>query len=54
MFKLKYNFLVFIQIIVSLLNSVLLLKLFGVSYKADVYLMSIAIFSSVSYSINVC
>ncbi len=48
MFKIKYNFLVLIQILISILNSVILLKLFGVSYKADVYLMSIAIFSSIS------
>ena len=43
MFKLKYNFIVLIQIIFSILNSILLIKIFGVSAKSDAYLLSCSI-----------
>ena len=45
MFNLKYNFLVIIQIIVGILNSVLVMKVFGVSIYSDAYLLAISIFS---------
>lgn len=47
MFKLKYNILALLQVIVSLLTSILLLKVFGVSYQADIYLMAISISSAI-------
>ena len=45
MFNLKYNFLVIIQIIVGILNSVLIMRVFGVSAYSDAYLLAISIFS---------
>lgn len=45
MFNLKYNFLVIIQIIVGILNSVLIMRVFGVSVYSDAYLLAISIFS---------
>ena len=44
MFNLKYNCLVIINIIFGILNTVLLIKLFGVSAYSDAYLLSLSIF----------
>ncbi len=49
MFKLNYNILVAVQVILSLLNATLLINIFGVSYKADAYLMSTSIFISLQF-----
>lgn len=43
MFNLKYNLLVLIQIIFSILNTVLLISNFGVSSESDAYLLSCSI-----------
>lgn len=44
MFNIKYNILVIINIIFGILNTVLLIKLFGVSVYSDAYLLSLSIF----------
>ena len=49
MFKLRYNLLVALQVILSLLNATLLINVFGVSAKADVYLMSTSIVISLQF-----
>jgi len=46
MFKLKYNFLALLQVMISFLNYFLLIKVFGVSDATDAYLIVSAIFSS--------
>lgn len=43
MFKIKYNILVIIQIIFGILNTTLLIKVFGVSIESDAFLLSCAI-----------
>lgn len=43
MFKLKYNLLVIIQVVVGLLNAALLMRVFGISAKSDAYLLSYSI-----------
>ena len=48
MFKFKYNILVSIQIILGLINSALLLRVFGVSVQSDVYLLANSIIGSLS------
>lgn len=45
MFNIKYNFLVIIQIAVGILNSVLIMRVFGVSAYSDAYLLALSIFS---------
>lgn len=47
MFKLKYNIAVGAQILLGMVNSVLLIKVFGVSGQTDVYFMLQALFSAV-------
>lgn len=42
-FKLKYNLIVLIQTLISLANSILFLKLFGISNETDSYFISLAI-----------
>lgn len=46
MFNLKYNFLVGIQIIVGILNTALLMRIFGVSIQSDAYLLASSILVS--------
>ena len=46
MFNIKYNFLVGIQIIVGILNTALLMRVFGVSVQSDAYLLSSSILIS--------
>lgn len=49
MFKLKYNILVIVQILLNLLNATLLINIFGVTAKADAYLISTSIFLSLQF-----
>ena len=42
MFKIKYNIIIIIQIILGIINYILLLKTFGVSVQSDSYLLSIS------------
>lgn len=46
MFNIKYNFLVGIQIIVGILNTALLMRVFGVSVQSDAYLLATSILIS--------
>jgi len=47
MFKLRYNIAVGAQILLNMVNSVLLIKVFGVSGQTDAYFMMQALFSTV-------
>lgn len=49
MFKLRYNLLVAVQVILSLLNATLLINVFGVSAEADTYLMAVNIIISLQF-----
>lgn len=46
MFKLKYNLLALLQVMISFLNYFLLMKVFGVSDLTDAYLITSAVFGS--------
>jgi len=46
MFNIRYNMLAIFQVTLSIINSVLLIRLFGVSYQTDSYLMAIAIITA--------
>ena len=46
MFNFRYNLLAIIQVFLALINSVLLIRLFGVSYQSDSYLMAVAIIAA--------
>lgn len=46
MFNLKYNFIALYQVILGLLSSVLMLRVFGVTAKADSYLIACSIIAS--------
>ncbi len=46
MFKLKYNFLALLQVLISVFNYFLLIKVFGVSDYTDAYLIISAVFGS--------
>lgn len=46
MFKLRYNILAFLQVVINLINYALFMKIFGISQSADTYLLALAIFSS--------
>ena len=46
MFNIRYNLLAIFQVTLSIINSVLLIRLFGVSYQTDSYLMAIAIITA--------
>jgi O-antigen/teichoic acid export membrane protein len=46
MFNFRYNLLAILQVSLSIINSVLLIRLFGVSYQTDSYLMAVAIIAA--------
>lgn len=46
MFSIRYNLVAILQVVLSIINSVLLIRLFGVSYQTDSYLMAIAIITA--------
>jgi len=46
MFKLRYNIFALVQVLISFLNYILFIKIFGVSIMADAYLLSVAILSA--------
>ena len=46
MFNFRYNLLAILQLSFSILNSVLLIRLFGVSFQSDSYLMAVAIIAA--------
>ncbi len=46
MFNIRYNMLAIFQVTLSIINSILLIRLFGVSYQTDSYLMAIAIITA--------
>jgi Na+-driven multidrug efflux pump len=46
MFNFRYNLLAILQVSLSIINSVLLIRLFGVSYQTDSYLMAVAIITA--------
>jgi lipid II flippase MurJ-like protein len=49
MFNFRYNILAVYQVILGLLNSLLLIRVFGVSNKADAYLMASSIVASLQF-----
>jgi len=54
MFNVRYNILAIYQIALGLLNSLLLLKVFGVSSKADAYLIAINVMVSLQFIQVMC
>ncbi len=46
MFNFRYNLLAILQLSFSIINSVLLIRLFGVSFQSDSYLMAVAIIAA--------
>ena len=46
MFNFRYNLLAILQVFLSVVNSILLIRLFGVSYQTDSYLMAVAIIAA--------
>lgn len=46
MFNFRYNLLAILQVSLSIINSILLIRLFGVSYQTDSYLMAVGIITA--------
>jgi len=49
MFNLKYNILAMYQMVLGLLSSVLMLRVFGVTIQADSYLIACSIITSLQF-----
>ncbi|KUK71668.1 lipid II flippase MurJ [Methanobacterium sp. 42_16] len=47
MFKLRYNALAIIQVMVLLFNTIFLIRIFGASYQSDAYLMAVSIIDAI-------
>jgi Na+-driven multidrug efflux pump len=54
MFNVRYNILAIYQVVLGLLNSLLLLKVFGVSSKADAYLIGSNVMGSLQFVHSMC
>ena len=54
MFNVRYNVLAIYQVVLGLLNSLLLLKVFGVSSKSDAYLIGANVLGSLQFVHSIC